>query len=538
MVTLLAQSRALAIYFTTLLCICSARPLPFAMAAFHPSGSPEHLEASIIPKTTPGFRFKMVSGKGKETRIGEVTTGLNPSSSIASRIPKLRDSCDACSVAKVRCTKKKPTCTRCGKRGIPCEYIATKRAGRPSRPLTQSTTDASQTSNNPRRSDVTNDVQVTSPPSSNTNTPPKGTLPASSMPQLMTTNPDALPEPVATSIDHTIASSALTSFDTELDGFFASLSPYPGLETPPHDFMSLPSCADSVSISLESSDPIALISEHDLSAAEDACSNVPFLTNPQISPNGEPSTTRHVESVPAALPTPSPCCCLTIALGLLKELLSGTEKACVQPDEQIYSGAAGSPLPTIQWLIADYQQTVEATDSILQCSCSQDVYLLAVLSIVGFKILDRYAAAGRAALIVKMTATTTMADKYNQFQQSPSNQNHVHTRSSSQDTGSSSSCIDIEDSGRVAAQMVLSELHHAQRLVNGFVTQLKEHRVDGGTGVGLDATRNSSSVLDILCDTRDTTRPFSTAMINQMEADLRRRLRNISMSIVDIIWQI
>jgi len=184
--------------------------------------------------------------------------------------------------------------------------------------------------------------------------------------------------------------------------------------------MSLPSCADSVINPLESSDTVALISEHNLSPAEDACSNVPFLTSPQISPNGEPSTTRHVENVPAALCTLSPCCCLTTALGFLKEVLPGTEKACVKPDEQTSSGAAGSPLPTIQWLISQNQRTLEATDSILQCSCLQDVYLLAVLSIIVFKVLDRYAAAGRAALTIKMTATTTMADSYNQFQELPS----------------------------------------------------------------------------------------------------------------------
>ena len=46
------------------------------------------------------------------------------------RIPRLRDSCDACASAKVRCTKSKPTCTRCEKREICCQYTATKRAGR------------------------------------------------------------------------------------------------------------------------------------------------------------------------------------------------------------------------------------------------------------------------------------------------------------------------------------------------------------------------------------------------------------------------
>jgi len=111
-------------------------------------------------------------------------------------------------------------------------------------------------------------------------------------------------------------------------------------------------------------------------------------------------------------------------------------------------------------------------------------------------------------------------------------------RLSPQDAGSSSLCIDIEDSGRVAAQMVLSELHHTQRLVNRFVAQLEQHRMGCGAGVDVDVASNSNPMIDILCDSGNTTRPFSTAMINQLEADLRRRLRTVSMSIVDIILQV
>ena len=42
----------------------------------------------------------------------------------------LRNSCDACAQAKLKCKKEKPTCSRCTKRGIPCRYLFSKRAGR------------------------------------------------------------------------------------------------------------------------------------------------------------------------------------------------------------------------------------------------------------------------------------------------------------------------------------------------------------------------------------------------------------------------
>ncbi|KAF2209140.1 hypothetical protein CERZMDRAFT_100657 [Cercospora zeae-maydis SCOH1-5] len=56
-------------------------------------------------------------------------------------IAKLKNSCDACTAAKVGCTKEKPSCARCVKRRCSCVYSSTKRIrrvpppkGSPSRP--------------------------------------------------------------------------------------------------------------------------------------------------------------------------------------------------------------------------------------------------------------------------------------------------------------------------------------------------------------------------------------------------------------------
>ncbi|KAK7209426.1 hypothetical protein V2G26_016604 [Clonostachys chloroleuca] len=46
---------------------------------------------------------------------------------------KLKDSCDACSAFKVRCTKEKPICSRCCKMKRSCRYSPARRAGRPHR---------------------------------------------------------------------------------------------------------------------------------------------------------------------------------------------------------------------------------------------------------------------------------------------------------------------------------------------------------------------------------------------------------------------
>lgn len=46
---------------------------------------------------------------------------------------RLRSSCNACTDAKIGCTKEKPTCSRCARRDEVCVYAPARRAGRPNR---------------------------------------------------------------------------------------------------------------------------------------------------------------------------------------------------------------------------------------------------------------------------------------------------------------------------------------------------------------------------------------------------------------------
>lgn len=208
--------------------------------------------------------------------------------------------------------------------------------------------------------------------------------------------------------------------------------------------------------------------------------------------------------------------------------VSQNRKGCAQAGVQI-SADAGSPFPTIQSVIAENERIVKALDSILQCSCSQDGYLITVVSLVVFKVLDWYAAAGRAA------PTVTTADSYipHPFQ--------IQTRSSSH--FADSLCSDGENygenSGRVAAQMVLSELHRAQRLVNELSARFKGQGTGGAeveVGASTNTPNGTHNAIDMLCDGEGTW-PFSTTMLDQLEANLRGRLRIVSLRIVDMIRQ-
>ena len=218
----------------------------------------------------------------------------------------------------------------------------------------------------------------------------------------------------------------------------------------------------------------------------------------------------------------------------------------MQPsDEQASDSAAGgSAFPTtVQSAIAENERIVEAMDSILQCPCSQDVYLLTVLSLVVFKVLDRYAAAARAAPTVTPALSLPTTNGYNKLN-IPSSpypslpQKHSLARLPGSTSNSSSLCIDRdEDSGRVAAQMILSELHRAQRLVNELSARFKAHRMSGTeTGSAPRSTLPNDPMEDVLCDGGGgPTRPFSNTMLDQLEADLRARLRGVSLKILEMI---
>src|SRR6185437_5570380 len=46
------------------------------------------------------------------------------------RQPKLRQSCDGCFLAKVKCSKARPICSRCLSVGLDCRYSPSSRAGK------------------------------------------------------------------------------------------------------------------------------------------------------------------------------------------------------------------------------------------------------------------------------------------------------------------------------------------------------------------------------------------------------------------------
>ena len=408
--------------------------------------------------------------------------------------PKLRDSCEACAASKVKCNKEKPTCARCTRRNIQCEYVVTKRAGRKHDSRKMASTQTGST--------TSSDADILRIPD----------MTPRSLGQETASYADISP-----SVFSPGDSASWWTLDTEFDDFFAS----PVSFSPPESFDS-----DTTSLffsrsgthstkggcDLYDSMPItpenAFVSMEDVSRSTDLSRQ---LSRPesQSSLPSEALSFQGFRSEPAA-------CCLVRAIALLKQEFGNSATPCTCSKRQGF-GHDSCQFPTIQTVITGNKESIETISNILQCPCSQDGYLLAIMSLVVFKILGWYAAAARE---------TREAPGREESQSSERDQPEPHRPSSCHSeqvfpfpTILGNYSPGSEDQDCMAAQLVLGELHHVQRLVTQLSSRLK---VVGSQGVHED----------------NITSPFSAAMLNQLAADLRSRLRTLSLEIVDTLRRV
>jgi Aflatoxin regulatory protein/Fungal Zn(2)-Cys(6) binuclear cluster domain len=365
---------------------------------------------------------------------------------------RLRDSCHNCALSKVKCPREKPSCSRCKTRGITCQYFVVKRPGRRRMSTSPNSPNKSNNNNNDNDNDDSHDDGVPATGTDDTMhfiTPPPSLSWTSMQPE------NAL---VA---DFSDALSAVGDV-----GISPGLPDF-GSELPSMDFFT---------------------TSFGLPVLDDMAALMP------------------AESVPSTRQTSMPCSdacsggCLTQALDLLKSIsvdVSGP-------------GSASTSWP--QALLVENKLSTDAVHRMLACSCTEDGFLLTVLSMIMLKVLGRYsAAAGR-------------------------------------DTARQPGCgygtppADGDEQQRIAARMVLSELHRVQRLVNQLSPRLKRRRDTGrppGSLQGWGADRDIWGCLTGILGDRDDppVTLFSASTMDQMESDLRKSLSTLSLGIIHNLRQ-
>lgn len=451
--------------------------------------------------------------------------------------PKLRDSCHACASSKLKCHKEKPTCSRCVKRGISCEYIATKRAGR-KHSSRLSIHDRTGGAASP--SDATA-IHATQPKpllggGFGTKPTTSGTIPLPSpgmahpLPRLTTPGRSSTPFPDLLSPAHGSPSSAITDLATDLDDFFASpvsfsmpeISDANALDQP---YFLSPGFDSSSSLDLKNVSnifPALKDVNFEDPVSDDAVSDFLVLSSPRSPSNSRvpPSPISDTHSYEDPRPSDQPCFCLVKALGLMKQLFLNQTPACTISSTPGFENH--TTIPTIQAVIAQNEQINEAVGRMLQCSCSQDSYLLAIISLIVFKVLGWYAAAARK---------TPSSGDSSRSAPSPWTSNlrrPSHAEQVLQDPATVGSYrLDGEDSTRMAAQLVLSKLHCVQRLVNQLSTKLKVQAAKNSEGADTPESLGYESA------DNETAVPFSAVTLDQLEVDLRKRLMALSLDIRD-----
>lgn len=447
---------------------------------------------------------------------------------------KLRDSCHACALSKVKCHKQKPTCSRCTKRGIVCEYFVTKRPGRKR--------DSTHAANNDSHGDT---IKVARPVSSGGQDAWLGTTGSTAAYSTFSGSHDYLnpsdlsptsPRPnngsgteQSTSSDIFSSllmplehySSELMGMNNEFDDFFDSPIAFSDLEA-----------LDPRIFSHGRSDIAKLLIPNDTSPE--------FLSGPSsvqfsnASKPTSPSNGRALSSSGTSMSGVSESCnCLIQALDLMKKLSS--PNSGTSPPSNYTPTSKTSPtghvvctaVPSAHDVVVENKQTIEILSNMLQCSCAEDGYLLMVLSMIVFRIVGQYA----AVALGEPGGDAENGEK-----------SHDNVSGKEKRKRLSSFAPDNEGFRRRAAQLILSELHRVQRLVNDLSLRLKAHgRAEGNTnndgGVMIARNCGWETQIPTLSDHLTKAAPFSTARFAQLEVDMRTCLTTLSSEIISMLRQ-
>lgn len=248
----------------------------------------------------------------------------------------------------------------------------------------------------------------------------------------------------------------------------------------------------------------------------------PFEPDVQMLATGKSEVTRAAKK--------SPCGCLAQSLDLMKMLSAQPTSQTGPPSSESQEVPSALSHGFSHSVLTENKQSIEAVSEILTCpSCAGDSFLLAVLSMIVLKILERYATAARGQP-TEAKSTASEAEKASRLA------NSILASSKDQMVVLSRTYNAPRNRGRKAAQIVLSELHRVQRLVNQLSPRLKRSREGEGRGAepALEfwGRQNMSMGYE-----RGPSAPFSATTLGQMDSDVRKSLSALSSEIINGLRQ-
>ncbi|KAK6069019.1 zinc finger transcription factor [Seiridium cupressi] len=444
---------------------------------------------------------------------------------------KLRESCTQCASSKVKCNKAKPTCGRCMRRGMSCEYGISRRTGRnrapssislsalptPSRspqPLSRHGTSSSVGGyfQHARRASSTHSISIAcgsrspTPQCSPMNTP-------------LITTPLHTPQSVApqqeqdywasmgSDVDELLANLTTPDFP-DVDP--ADLDPSSLLSLPHDPFtdfdMSLSDPLEDGFLSSTTSIDNSTLCFDDISSSSDTSFKDGCLSSA--------SSTSSTSSNNNADIKPRGACCLMTVFNLMMQLFPNAATGCTMPGKQ-QDGSCS--VRTIESVISENKQVIESITKLMDCPCSQDEYVVTIISLVVFKVMGWYAAVASESSQVDDLIDWNSSDSSNLTTSSSLGEQVLHLP-----TTVGNYCVDGSEQSRMAAQLVLGELHRVTRLVNMLSQRLEDLRLRNKPSNGAIGSIKFGPAL-------------SVPTFEQLEQDLRKRLKAVSSETIELL---
>lgn len=443
---------------------------------------------------------------------------------------KLRNSCDACAAAKIKCTQEKPSCSYCVKRLKVCVYGASKRVRRLTRSNTQEARDR------PARTPTTVTTIWATPVSASQEPkrPFSALDPMSSSSGLITASQPAkhaaqVPGQDWLDLLVTLRSPGQVPSPTELA---ASAAGWANLGVSADSFPYLDDSAFDLSHSLSNSDPNEVGSPTIFSDADLTVTNLftgglgHFTKDPLPTDNlnelGFGSSNSGTSSPGArrvSLPSSPRCHCSPRMIRFIGQLSVDPSDVWAFPG----SGDGLAARPNSEQIYDQIESTSTGLDRVLQCYCSNNGDTLVLLSLAIFKLLAWYAAAVNAATSddndpkgfpAKFVLPSTLADLHGDE-------------------------FEGEDQRRIFVQHVLSRLTVLQSLIGRISQRFACAEADADADADGEA-ESSASVRDSpttqnlsASETKICVLPFSDSLMRAFTSDLRGRLCELSQAIAE-----
>lgn len=342
--------------------------------------------------------------------------------------PKLKDTCTACASSKLRCSRDKPVCKRCELRGLSCHYDTSKRSGRTSQ-ATKAAQERRQREEEDERLREEQRNQCQPPP----NTPlqmrsnptfassqaPAPVAPMIPMPETAL-SPLSLPTTLAPeqdafawieSLNQDDMNSWNEAWNANQQDFEPSLPlPLPNQDsnitgiafdnTALPDFTSqirvdhnavpaiaaAPKMSRSVTMPLSANLTATSASSDSLSSYTDKWNHISSPSSSVVEISFDELISKSNISPASCTSSPEPPnCCLSVAVGFLVQVTPNSKTLCTMSGNE----QGSNPIQENNTTIEDNRLIVDELVKILECRCSQDGYLLTIISLVLFKTMSR-----------------------------------------------------------------------------------------------------------------------------------------------------